>query len=200
VRRLVTSDGRSVGWNGRPIVVPDEWLGVRESAGPGVSVQEAAASVVDRLASAHEVELTQGEADLRDALSGRLGPAALHDPRVVEAVDWVLHADRGHHTAARSVVERELSEAFSAPMSERERRVFEVLAAERQRIRGRARTRVARALRPLAARLVDGGGSGPAVAEVPADRLAESAPRDLPMNILDVPVHRIVGVAPPWSR
>jgi hypothetical protein len=115
------------------------------------SPADAAAAVVDHLAVAHELDLAAGERDIGERLTARLGPDVLHDPRVLVAIDYVLHADRGAHAAARGVVARGLAEAFAAPAGEREARVNGVLEADRERVKQRAGTRMARAVRGMVA-------------------------------------------------
>jgi hypothetical protein len=144
--------------------------------GPGVprvlsSPEGAAADVVDRLAEYHARELTAGEQDLSERLAARFGPSVLHHAATLNAVDWVMHQDRGGHAVARGVVGRDLAEAFAAPAAEREPRVGAVLDGERARMRARAGTRVARATREVLAalRLPDAGVER--VAELSSGRL-----------------------------
>jgi hypothetical protein len=118
---------------------------------PTVAPEDAAAAVLDELAVAHEHDLAAGEADVLERLAARLSPEVVADPRAIDAVEWVLHADRGAHAAARGVLARDLTEAFAAPGTERPRRVSALLDGERARMKARAGTRVARATRNLLA-------------------------------------------------
>jgi hypothetical protein len=118
---------------------------------PAVSPEAAAAEVVDRLAVAHAHEVSAGEQDVTERLAARFGPEVVRDPRVMDAVDWVVRSDRGAHAAARVVVGRDLAEAYSAPAHEREGRAVKVLEAESARVRARAGTRMARATQSVLA-------------------------------------------------
>jgi hypothetical protein len=124
-----------------------------ESANSVPSPVEAAVDVVEALAVAHEHDLAAGEADLQERLQARFGPQVLHDPRMLDCIDWTLQGDRAAHEVARSVVGRDLVEAFSAPTAERQDRANKVLEAERARVRARAATRMARATRGVLAAL-----------------------------------------------
>jgi hypothetical protein len=136
----------------------DGMLGPASPTAPVVSPTDAAAAVLEELAVAHEHDLAAGEADVLERLSGRLSPEVVADPRAIEAVEWVLHADRGAHAVARNVLAGDLVDAFAGPVSERPRRVRALLDGERARMKARAGTRVARATRNLlaAVRLPDG--------------------------------------------
>jgi hypothetical protein len=128
-----------------------EALGLPAEAVVPVSPEDAAAAVVDELHVLHEHDLADGHSDTHERVAAKFGPAILHDPRALIAIDDVLHADGMAHEVARDVVGRDLLEAFSGPAGERERRVAEILERERARVQARARTRAARATRNLLA-------------------------------------------------
>jgi hypothetical protein len=132
-------------------MVPSAVAAAAGRVAPQTSPESAAAAVVDELAVTHEHDLAAGENDLRERLAAKHGPDFLHHPAVMNAIDWVAHQDRGAHGVARHVLERDLAEVFAGPVVGREQRVRALLDGERERMKGRARTRVARATQAILA-------------------------------------------------
>jgi hypothetical protein len=129
-------------------------MGLPTEPAGGVSTADAeaaAAAVVAELAAAHEHDLAQGEADLNERLAARFGPDFLHHAHVMVEIDHTMDQDRGAHSLAQMILERDLTDAMAAPAAEREPRVQALLDAERERLRSRGRTRVARVTRQLLA-------------------------------------------------
>src|SRR5581483_11640744 len=71
------------------------------------------------------------------------------DPGVLTDVDWAMRSERAAHAGALERLERDLRGALAGPVPGREQRVMRLLGRERERLSGRAESRIARASRRL---------------------------------------------------
>jgi hypothetical protein len=126
----------------------DDRLGVvRDHATP----DEAATGILEAVATFHARDLAHAEERLPAALDERLGGGVRDVPEVLRALDDVVRADGGANAAALTALDRGLREAVRLATGERDRRVKELLDGERDRLAGRERSRVRRAVENLKA-------------------------------------------------
>jgi hypothetical protein len=116
------------------------------------TAEHATARIMEAVATFHADDLAHAEADLPALLDDALG-GVMDEPAALLAVEDVIRSDRGAHAAAADRLAGAIREAVALPATQREARVEELLAAERQRLKRRDRTRVRRAVGNLKASL-----------------------------------------------
>lgn len=115
--------------------------------------EAAAAEIAERVACIHERDLAGDFADLPERVGGFLG--VLESPEaeagLLMAAEQVERRDRAMNAIALERFRRDLTDAYCAPVSERQERAQGVVEAERERLVGQQRARVGRAAEYLLA-------------------------------------------------